>query len=449
MKTNKKSLLASGMALLASAALLAGTTFAWFTDSVTNTGNRIEAGKLDINALGYYLDGDQWDETNINWGLKDPMIQETAWEPGQYNAVVVLVSNFDSNLAARVDLDFSITENEKALADALWYKLTPIPSTFNNIEEAVPMDMLMQTRPAKEGDEGVKTMSSIESDSTEEVLLGGQASGGSNCYVFYLLEYGMYTSAGNAYQGGSFSLDFAVKATQAPVETDGFGNTDYDADAEYAVTTAGDLKSGLARGGIVALGSHIAIAPQGRSDDPGYEGLVPQMTITGDTVLDLSGKTLSVDAGDNSYLYTPAMIAVNSGTLTIEGDGVVDAEAGENNSYGINVNGGTLEINGGSYYGAITAVQVQKGTLIIRDGFFDLARTCKPLVPQYAKYVVNVIDDNYKNGTAVIQIMGGTFVNFDPSANPEGEGTSYVADGYTVVSEEQANGEIWYTVVPE
>ena len=80
---------------------------------------------------------------------------------------------------------------------------------------------------------------------------------------------------------------------------------------------------------------------------------------------------------------------------------------------------------------------------------FGLSLIHISLVPQYAKYVVNVIDDNYKNGTAVIQIMGGTFVNFDPSANPEGEGTSYVADGYTVVSEEQANGEIWYTVVPE
>lgn len=44
-------------------------------------------------------------------------------------------------------------------------------------------------------------------------------------------------------------------------------------------------------------------------------------------------------------------------------------------------------------------------------------------------------------------IYGGTFVNFDPSTNPEGAGTSYVAEGYTVISEEQDNGDIWYTVV--
>ena len=48
MKSTKKSLLASGGAILASVALLAGTTFAWFTDSVVNTGNKIQAGTLDI-----------------------------------------------------------------------------------------------------------------------------------------------------------------------------------------------------------------------------------------------------------------------------------------------------------------------------------------------------------------------------------------------------------------
>lgn len=49
MKSTKRSLLASGLALAASAALLAGTTFAWFTDTVSNTGNRIEAGTLDVD----------------------------------------------------------------------------------------------------------------------------------------------------------------------------------------------------------------------------------------------------------------------------------------------------------------------------------------------------------------------------------------------------------------
>ena len=40
-------------------------------------------------------------------------------------------------------------------------------------------------------------------------------------------------------------------------------------------------------------------------------------------------------------------------------------------------------------------------------------------------------------------------MNFNPSANPEGENTSYVAPGYKVVSAAQKNGDIWYTVVAE
>ena len=133
--------------------------------------------------------------------------------------------------------------------------------------------------------------------------------------------------------------------------------------------------------------------------------------------------------------------------VTIKGDGELNCEAGNNQVYGINItNGANLVIKDGKYYGAITAIQVQKGSLTIEGGFFDMAPTCKKAVPQYAQYVVNAIDSAYKDGTATISITGGTFVNFDPSANPEGPGTSYVADGYKVVSETHGS-ETWYTVV--
>ena len=50
--------------------------------------------------------------------------------------------------------------------------------------------------------------------------------------------------------------------------------------------------------------------------------------------------------------------------------------------------------------------------------------------------------------SANVVIYGGTFVNFDPSNNAsEGQGTNYVAEGYTVISETKENGDIWYTVV--
>ena len=161
---------------------------------------------------------------------------------------------------------------------------------------------------------------------------------------------------------------------------------------------------------------------------------------------------MTVDSTDADYgKASPLIMAVEGANtnVTIEGDGEINCEAGNNQVYGINVkDGASLTIKDGKYYGAMTAVQVQEGSLKIEGGFFDMAPTCKAQVPQYAKYVVNAIDKNYKNGTATISITGGTFVNFDPSANPEGEGTSYVADGYKVVSEAHGS-DTWYKVVKE
>ncbi len=62
-KITKKSLLMSGMTLLISVALLASTTFAWFTDSINNSGNTIEAGELQIEVKGWKLNSKRagWD----------------------------------------------------------------------------------------------------------------------------------------------------------------------------------------------------------------------------------------------------------------------------------------------------------------------------------------------------------------------------------------------------
>ena len=59
--------------------------------------------------------------------------------------------------------------------------------------------------------------------------------------------------------------------------------------------------------------------------------------------------------------------------------------------------------------------------------------------------MLNCKDANFKAGTASIIVKGGEFWDFDPSANPEGPDTSYVADGYTVISHEE-DGHIVYTV---
>lgn len=175
--------------------------------------------------------------------------------------------------------------------------------------------------------------------------------------------------------------------------------------------------------------------------------LYPQFTISGKKLtLDMQGHKISYSEESRTKDYGKASLltlSIDKGSdVTIAGNGTIDTELGSNQAYGINILGGSnLTINNGTFYGAMTAVQVQKGGLIINDGTFLMAPTCKEKVPQYAKYIINCIDAAWKDGSATVSIKGGTF-GHDYSHSPEGEGTSYLAPGYAPVN----NGDGTYGV---
>ena len=132
--------------------------------------------------------------------------------------------------------------------------------------------------------------------------------------------------------------------------------------------------------------------------------------------LNLNDKTIRTpnDMGNNNKNFCALIIDAD---VTINATAEGGINTGTNGGYAINVrNGAKLTINGGTYYGGGTAVQVQKGTLIINDGTF----ACEPY-------------SAWKDGTAKISIKGGTFVKFDPSdsasENPHGK---FLAEGYGV-----------------
>lgn len=149
-----------------------------------------------------------------------------------------------------------------------------------------------------------------------------------------------------------------------------------------------------------------------------------QLTINKNITLDLNGKTIKNTQdiwGDNAN----AILSITNGAkVTITGDGTIDAK--ENDCYTINVVKGDLTIENGTFYGNVSVVQVQEGTLSVKGGTFDLHQKWEGS----SKYLFNCIDDAYASGSANVAISGGTFVGFDPSASPEGEGTSYLAPGY-------------------
>ena len=199
------------------------------------------------------------------------------------------------------------------------------------------------------------------------------------------------------------------------------------------------LKVVLANGGKLTVSEEIRT---NNSDDTAADRVI----ISKPTTLNLNAKIVSPDNMGNNDINFCALIVDADTTINAGENGGIDT--GTNGGYGINVrNGATLTINGGSYYGGGTAVQVQKGTLIINGGTF----ACEPFSGSYGyNFLINCIDSAYKNGTAKVEIKGGTFVNFDPSnCQAEGAGTNFVADGYKVVPATQTNGDIWYTVVPQ
>lgn len=253
----------------------------------------------------------------------------------------------------------------------------------------------------------------------------------------YYIKGVMQTTAGNDYQNLTLDgITITVYATQDTVENDSFGN-EYDKDATYPVASAAEMKTALATGGIVSVNKDI------KTDNIG-DTAADRVIISEPTTLNLDAKIISPDNMGNNNTNFCALIVDADTTINAGENGGIDT--GTNGGYGINVrNGATLTINGGSYYGGGTAVQVQEGTLTITGGHFAVEPFSDA---RYGyEFMLNCIDAAYKNGTAKIIVKGGTFVNFNPAnCKAEGAGTNFVADGYKVVSEAHGT-DTWYTVV--
>ncbi len=213
-------------------------------------------------------------------------------------------------------------------------------------------------------------------------------------------------------------------------------------DTWYTVVAQPENKAALTN--VFAMGGNIEV-----NNDIVYgeveDTVADMVVISKPTTLKLYKKLISPDDMGNNGKNFCALVVDADTTINATEEGGIDT--GKNGGYGINVrNGATLTINGGYYYGGGTTVQVQKGTLVINGGFF----ACEPYSDaKYGyKFLINCIDAAWKDGSAKIVITGGTFVNFDPmdsaSENPRG---NFLGEGYKTVKTEQANGDVWYTVV--
>ena len=162
-----------------------------------------------------------------------------------------------------------------------------------------------------------------------------------------------------------------------------------------------------------------------------------QLTIGKSITLDLNGKTIRNTKdiwGDNAN----AILSIKNGAkVTITGNGTIDAK--ENDCYTINVAKGDLTIENGTFYGNVSVVQVQEGTLSVKGGTFDLHQKWEGS----SMYLFNCIDKAYVDGSANVAISGGTFVDFDPNVSPEqkvdGKTPSFAAPGVGITKNENGS----------
>ena len=212
--STKKSFIASAISLVLCLSMLVGTTFAWFTDSVTSENNIIQSGKLDVEM--YWAEGVE-DPATANWAdaSTSAIFDYEKWEPGYVQVRHIKI------------------ENKGTLA--LQYKLMIVANgEVTDLSDVIDVYYL---DPAAQITDRVQLSENNKLGTLTEVLanLDSSASGylakGDDDTVTIALK--MQETAGNDYQekslcDGGFSI--RLIATQATGEFDSFGD-DYDKNA--------------------------------------------------------------------------------------------------------------------------------------------------------------------------------------------------------------------------
>lgn len=250
--------------------------------------------------------------------------------------------------------------------------------------------------------------------------------------------------------GGPQSRTFTNVPVQRNYRTNIYGSlltntTDFNVVIEPAFATTnynlGALYTASQIGGAVTLSDNV--------DFDRTIAVQPGKTMS----VNLNGKTVknTTDLWENPSVPNSWSLFSVRGTdskLTLSGDGDVIAKA--NDCYAIDVQGrGHLVIEGGHYNGNIHAVYVTEGVAEIKGGTFEVQQKY-PDAEKADEFVLNCLDENYKNGTAKIIVTGGTFIGFNPGdCKAEGNGTNFVAPGYaSIANGTAADGRTIWKVVP-
>ena len=365
-KTNsKKALLSSAFALVLSAAMLVGTTFAWFTDTASTGVNKIVSGNLKVDIIGENSDS-HIEKLNFKKTAATDAEAGAAilWEPGcRYLTEGFRIAN-KGNLAlkwkAQVNMNniingkvegSTIAKDGKSLLDVIDFYV--VTSTDKNAE-AVAIENFV-----------------------------GNLTAGAKSGVYYIKGV-MQTTAGNDYQGLTLDgITITVVATQDTVENDSFNNQ-YDKDAEYPIlVTTGDELQAIVSNATAPV--NIVLANSITTNN----FVIPADK---DVTLDLNGRTVT-NAGSHTIL--------NKGHLTL-----TDSSTDKSGQI-ISLKGNTAALRNGD-----NAVCVVEGGTISRDGANG---NTWHVVENFGKMIFNGGKVVLKSGNGFAITNGWNY--FDPGAS--------------------------------
>ena len=382
--STKRALILSLLSMLLCVSMLIGSTYAWFTDTATTGVNKILAGNLDVKLM-YSTDMQTWKEATDQTKLFD---DNALWEPGYTQVVYLKVVNA-GNLALKYEAGFSknYTSNKGKNINGDWFRVD------NYLKIGT-----VETEEAFGSREAVwAAIADTEKTLAKDVMLTNgwitlKAKEESKPFavaIYMPISVGNEANSSRVRPSSVSGLGIEVRATQATVENDSFGN-DYDANAATVLDRV-EYTDGkhIVTGNIQANGTAGAIHGTGTA----------QITVNATTVY-----------GTYVSNYAMAVCASSKSEITIKGGDFANI-APE-----------------GSELSLIYAEDSAK--IVIEGGTFKCVNP---------KWTLNCNDSD----TATITVKGGSFYKFNPSDARTGRaGEVIVADGFKVVQ----NGD-WYTVV--
>lgn len=222
----KRALLTSVLALVLSLAMLAGTTFAWFTDTASTGVNRIVSGNLDVG-LEY------WGGAESGWltaeNSKDLFDENALWEPG-YTQIVYLKVKNNGNLALTYAMQITpVHETVGVNVDGEEFKLSDYIkfgwTAFTVDGNGAPVALGREAAQTGVGD-GAQLGTTLH----RQAELPLEASAEELVALVAWMPEDVGNEANYSTVQPTIELSLKVLATQAAVESDSFNNT-YDEDA--------------------------------------------------------------------------------------------------------------------------------------------------------------------------------------------------------------------------